>query len=290
MPYLEIKDAAAPGGALHLHYVDEGAGEPLIMLHGLGADSFEFIHQIEGLRSNFRCIALDQRGFGLTPATPNMCIRRSVDDVDALADHLGLKSFNLLGHSMGTMVSMVYAANHQRRVKKLILVDGSSATKQSAVTWFGLKAIPTMKNALTHDQKRAVAQFVAFTVTTYGPRCPRRVMDYYLKENQFMFSDAYYANVAHYMADIAAFDFRDELLHITSPTLIIHGALDLGIYLYTAFTMLRRIKNSRIVIMPMCGHSPNIESPDKFNRILKEFLSLKHGFSEYEKLKDAAVG
>ncbi|MFC1474926.1 alpha/beta fold hydrolase [bacterium] len=269
-----VHDPETVSGLAALFVMDEGPRDatPIVFVHGLGADHYEFIHQIRYFSDKFRCIAFDHRGFGKSPATANMGITRSISDLEALVDHLELDSFILLGHSLGTMVSFEYAADHPDRVEKLIIASGSPAISESLVTYVGLKLMPRLGHLMSDKARKKISSFVGFNIGAFGMRASQDVLRYYFQENHFAFSDKFFKAVIRYMEDIAAFDFRDRLPDIACPTLVTHGALDLGIYALPTLLAVRSIPDARIRVFPTCGHSPNIEAPGEFNTVIEKFI------------------
>ncbi|MFA6449796.1 MAG: alpha/beta hydrolase [bacterium] len=266
-------DSELPSGAAGLHVVEKGSGSKAIMfIHGLGADHYEFIHQIRYFSNRYRCIAFDQRGFGRSPATHNMSIERSVWDTLALADHFGLDRFILMGHSLGTMVAFDFAARFGERLEKLIIVSGSPAIRESRGTYAGLRVLPNLEKLFDDRQRRFMGNAVAFNIGAFGLRTSPDVLRHYTREDPYVFSDKYFSTCMKYMKEIADFDCRSRLRRITVPTLVVHGALDLGIYASTALTAATRVPGAKLFIFPTCGHSPNIESPGNFNRVVEKFI------------------
>jgi pimeloyl-ACP methyl ester carboxylesterase len=112
-----------PGGKLH--YLDEGAGDPIIMLHGNPTWSFYFRNLVLALRDNYHCIVPDHIGCGLSDKPPeslyDYSLKSRIDDLEALLDHLGLReNLTLVLHDWGGMIGMAYAARHPHRVKRII--------------------------------------------------------------------------------------------------------------------------------------------------------------------------
>ena len=114
---------SAPSGH-RMHFVDEGEGEPLVFIHGNPAWSFEFRHQIRELRSEFRCIAPDHIGFGLSSRS-----ERSEDHhpethaqrFAALLDHLDLRDITLFMTDWGGPIGLDFARRQPARVKRLVI-------------------------------------------------------------------------------------------------------------------------------------------------------------------------
>ncbi|GGV41299.1 alpha/beta hydrolase [Actinomadura cremea] len=118
---------------LRLHYVDEGAGPPVLFLHGNPSWSYMWRYPILALRDRFRCIAPDHIGMGLSDkpdADGYACTLASrVDDLDALTEHLigacGVpeRGWTLALHDWGGPIGMAWAARHPERVARLVVLN-----------------------------------------------------------------------------------------------------------------------------------------------------------------------
>ena len=107
-----------------MHYIDEGEGEPIVFVHGNPAWSFEFRHAIRDLRSEFRCIAPDHIGFGLSSRSsrsedhhPASHARRFA----ALLDHLELRDITLFVNDWGGPIGLDFARGNPDRVRRLVI-------------------------------------------------------------------------------------------------------------------------------------------------------------------------
>lgn len=107
---------------IRLHYMEQGTGFPLILLHGNGEDHTYFTHQIEYFSKQFRIIALDTRGHGQSPRgdTP-FTIRQFAEDLRAFLDEHGIGKAHILGFSDGGNVALTFALQYPERVERLIL-------------------------------------------------------------------------------------------------------------------------------------------------------------------------
>jgi haloalkane dehalogenase len=108
-----------------MHYVDEGAGPPILFCHGNPTWSFLYRQVIALLRGSFRCIAVDYLGFGLSerPADYGYTAHEHVRCVGELVDHLRLDGFIVMGHDWGGPVGMGVATSRPERVRGVILAD-----------------------------------------------------------------------------------------------------------------------------------------------------------------------
>jgi haloalkane dehalogenase len=114
---------ARPAG--RLHYLDEGTGDPVVMLHGNPTWSFYYRHLVLALRDRYRCIVPDHIGCGLSDKPPvekyDYSLSSRIDDLESLLDHLGLReNLTLVLHDWGGMIGMGYAARHPERIRRII--------------------------------------------------------------------------------------------------------------------------------------------------------------------------
>jgi len=113
---------------LRYHYLDEGQGEPIVMLHGNPTWSFYFRNMVRGLSSEYRCIVPDHMGCGLSdkPGTDRYGYRLEdrVADLEKLVSHLALgPKINLMVHDWGGMIGMVFALRRPERIHRLIITN-----------------------------------------------------------------------------------------------------------------------------------------------------------------------
>lgn len=113
---------------LKYHFLDQGTGNPVVMLHGNPTWSFYFRELIKGLSSAFRTIVPDHIGCGLSDK-PNIGqydyrLKSRVDDVENLLDYLGIdRHITLVLHDWGGMIGMAYALRHPERIHQLVIMN-----------------------------------------------------------------------------------------------------------------------------------------------------------------------
>lgn len=115
-------------GGHRLHYLDEGSGEPVVMVHGNPSWSFFYRNLVLGLRGSPRCIVPDHIGCGLsdkpTDDRYSYTLRQRVDDLEALLDRLNVKdNVTLVVHDWGGMIGMAYAVRHPERIARLVVLN-----------------------------------------------------------------------------------------------------------------------------------------------------------------------
>ena len=113
---------------LRQHYLDEGKGAPVVMVHGNPTWSFYYRNLVTALKGQYRVIAPDHIGCGLSdkPADSgySYTLKQRVDDLDALLDHLQIKEkITLVLHDWGGMIGMAYASRHPERIARLVILN-----------------------------------------------------------------------------------------------------------------------------------------------------------------------
>lgn len=109
-----------------MHYIDEGEGETLVMLHGNPSWSFYYRALANRFKKNYRVIVPDHMGCGLSDKPPDYpyTLERRVDDIEALLKHLGIThNVTLMLHDWGGMIGMAYASRKPERIKRLVLFN-----------------------------------------------------------------------------------------------------------------------------------------------------------------------
>ncbi len=117
--------ATTPNGR-QMHYVDEGAGEPIVFVHGNPAWSFEFRHLIAGLQSDFRCVAPDHIGFGLSSRssrTEDHHPSAHAENLASLLNELELDNLTLFLTDWGGPIGLDFARRFPDRVSKLVIAN-----------------------------------------------------------------------------------------------------------------------------------------------------------------------
>jgi pimeloyl-ACP methyl ester carboxylesterase len=115
-------------GGLKQHYLEEGRGDPVVMLHGNPTWSFYYRNLVFALRDRHRCIVPDHIGCGLSDkpsaAEYDFSLKRRVDDLGRLLDHLNVAAnVTLVVHDWGGMIGMAWAVRHPERVTRIVVLN-----------------------------------------------------------------------------------------------------------------------------------------------------------------------
>jgi pimeloyl-ACP methyl ester carboxylesterase len=258
-------------GGLEVHYRDEGAGVPLVLLHGAASSLFTWDAWTADLSKDYRVIRYDLPGFGLTGpnATKDYSMAWHVRFLEAFLDKLNVPACYLAGNSFGGRIAIEFAAAHPDRVKKLILVDASGyPALHRRILAMRLARMPVVGQILGHATPRF---FVAMTIRqVYGD--PRRLTDAVI--------DRYYDMILREgnretfgILTRAVADSTARIQTIEVPTLILWGAEDRTIPVSFAERFHRDIHHSQLIVYPGAGHVPMEEIPAETIRDTRAFLA-----------------
>ena len=242
MPFCKVND-------IKLYYEDYGAEDenPLVFIHG----GFVRMHKdingskmwkpyVDRFKGKRRVIVFDLRGFGQSDKPRGeYSIRQFSEDLFSLMKNLNVKKAIVAGESLGGMIALKFALDHQEMVEKLVLIS-TTATKLSFVI-----------RMLMPIYARIIILRKKFPETLAAPR---------------------HVIISMFSA-VRKFDIKSELFKIQVPTLIIHGSNDKWIALSQVEYLKEHILNSEMVVLQGSGHALTIETPEKTCETLEKFLS-----------------
>jgi len=113
---------------LEHHYLDEGRGDPILLLHGNPTWSFYYRELVKALRDKYRVVAPDHIGCGLSDKPPvesyGYRLQNRIDDLERLLDHLSMtERLTLVLHDWGGMIGMAYALRFPHRIQRLVITN-----------------------------------------------------------------------------------------------------------------------------------------------------------------------
>lgn len=121
-----IESKFADVNGIRIHYAEAGSGKLVLFLHGFPEYWYQWKPQLEDLGQNFRAVAPDMRGYNLSSIPADISaykIRTLVEDVRALAEHLGHRKFVLVGQDWGGIVAWAFALYYPERLEKLVIMN-----------------------------------------------------------------------------------------------------------------------------------------------------------------------
>jgi pimeloyl-ACP methyl ester carboxylesterase len=245
-------------GELHYVYLEGGQGEPLMLLHGFGANKDNFIRVARFLTPHYRVIIPDHIGFGESSHPQDADYSAGVQAVRirTLAKALGITKLHIGGSSMGGQISLMYAALYPDEVKSLWLLDpaGIWSAPPSELREIIVK---TGENPLMARNEDEFAKIFAFVMAD-PPFIPRPMLNVMAKERI-----RNYELEKRILKEIAADSVEKYVTDLKTPTLIVFGDKDRAINPATAEVLHKLMPRSEVIIMKGLGHLPMIEQPRK---------------------------
>ncbi|HEY6959084.1 MAG TPA: alpha/beta hydrolase [Candidatus Limnocylindria bacterium] len=252
MSYVKARD-------LETYYLEKGAGTPVVLIHGNWATSSWWEPTLARLPAGRRAFAPDLRGRGKTRGrAADNAIPTLAADMLAFADAVGVRRFDVVGHSLGSAVAIELALSHPERLRSLVVVtpawiDGMPASYAVPEHQQRLKDDPAYLNAALHA-------IVPVAEDDFWKRLVREGGEQHI--------DAAMALIPALME----WKPGDAVGRIDVPRVVIVGANDL----FTGGPNAVRVAQAlgcELISMPGVAHGPMVEAPDEFARILFEHLS-----------------
>ena len=269
---------------IRFHYLTDGAGPLVILLHGFPQSSYEYRHLVPALaRAGYRAVAPDMRGFGETsrPARiEDYALQTLGDDVAGLIDALGEPKAHVLGHEWGGIVAAEAALSHPDKVERLILVNAAPAitlgraihhsrrqrVRSSYVLFYRIPRVPEWWLTAWHG--RAMRLLLADGV--FSPEDLALYRDGICRPRAAWAGLAYFRSIAHTIKDDSN---RLRGKRITAPTLILWGERDMMLRRDLAVRLDGQFLNPpRKVFFPDVGHWVIEARPDEVARVVIGFL------------------
>lgn len=276
--YLQLKEG-------EIAYVKEGKGKKvLIFVHGLSSNSNAWYRNIEELKNDFTCIAIDLPGYGRSfKNADEFTATYFADILNEFAEKLKLKKFTLVGHSMGGQASIKFASKYPEKLDKLILIAPAGIEEFTEFEGNAMNMVmnPNMIMATTDEQIDRNYQMNFFKMPK---EAEQMIQD---RKNIKKSADFEQHAIAIQKSVKGMLDDKviDDLTKIKTPTLLLFAKNDMLIpnkYLHPLLTIdelsktaKESINGSKLVMIDDAGHFLQFEKPTEVNAAIKEFMSCK---------------
>jgi 3-oxoadipate enol-lactonase len=259
MPKIPVRD-------IEIHYREQGAGFPLVLLHGLNGDLTGWALAIPEWARHFRTIAVDIRGHGESgkPDQP-YSIKGFAEDLHEFLRTLTIPQAHILGLSMGGAIAQQFALDFPQMVRSLVLVSTFSHIDEPC-----RRAFLKLRESLSSGGYPAFFDTVvelAFT-PAYIAANPTGIAE--LKEKRIRSNSP--AAIGRATEACLSFHLKDEIAAIRRPTLVISGREDVFTPIHLAEQIHRAIPHSQWKILEGVGHNLYIEKPVQLADIVLNFL------------------
>ncbi len=268
---------------INLHYVTQGKGSLMLLLHGFPEFWYSWRHQIPEFAKDHKVVAIDLRGYNDSDkpkAQSAYVMSEFVKDVKGVIEGLGYDRCILVGHDWGGAIAWSFAYAYPELVERLIVMNLPHPAKFAA----GLRT----------PQQMLKSWYIAFFQIPILPELLIQLDDYRLIEqvfrgmaiNQSAFTDAdieEYKNafakrgvltsVINYYRNLPDYLFKEQIWDIlTMPTLMIWGEEDKALGKELTYDTEKYVQDLRIRYIPNCSHWVQQEQPQLVNQLMREFL------------------
>ncbi|WP_438397278.1 alpha/beta fold hydrolase [Caballeronia sp. DA-9] len=245
------------------HYFDQGAGEPLLLIHGVGMQAQAWYPQIDALSRDFRVIAVDMPGHGQSAALDAEAeLPQFVQWAVAFIEALDMGPVNVAGHSMGSLIAAGVAVTRPDLVKRVAVLNGVYRRNDTARQAVLQRAAELRSGAIDIDTplRRWFNEDEAQQVAA------RRVESWLRSVDLQGYATAY---TAFAKGDET---YADGWRLIACPALVLTGSDDPNSTPLMAKQMAQAARNAKVVVIENERHMVNLTAPDKVNRALQNWL------------------
>jgi pimeloyl-ACP methyl ester carboxylesterase len=256
--------------------MEAGGGEPVLLLHGLGATKASFLPTIGALANSYRTIALDLPGFGdsAKPLLAPYDAAFFADAVTAVLDALGLERAHVVGNSMGGRVAIEVGLLAPERVERIVLLAPSLAWLRQR-PWAGyLRWVPTQLGAIQPAPRPMVEAIVRRVIPGADTEWTSAGIDEFLRSYLTARGRAaFYAAARNiYLEEPHGENgFWTRLPSLTPPTLFVWGRQDAVVPIGFARHVRAALPGAKHLEL-QCGHVPQLERPRQTHEAMARFL------------------
>jgi len=268
------------------HFVNEGKGSPVVMVHGNPSWSFYYRNLVSQLSKNHQCIVPDHIGCGLSDKpgdeSYDYTLANRIDDLEALLEHLGIKeNITLVVHDWGGMIGMGYAARYPERVKRLVILNTGAfhlpkAKKLPPALWLGrntfvgtllvrgFNAFSSVASYIGVKRKPMSKEIRQAYVTPFNSWKNRISTLRFIQDIPLKTGDRNYALVS---------DISDSLAQFNKlPMLICWGLKDFVFDKHFLAEWQKRFPDAQVHAFDDCGHYILEDASDEVTLLINDFL------------------
>jgi len=259
-------------GGCSLHYIDIGSGEPVVLVHGFAETTYSWHENVPTLReAGFRLIMVDQPGHGQSgvPGGPHaLTLENQAGAIVELTEHLGLRKFNIIGHSTGGSIALFIMINHPGRVQQAVVID-PVCFKPPAVQLLKIPGMEFLANVFGGRWSIRTGLEDAYYD---GYRVDDALVDEYSRP---LARPEYYRTLISLEKQFYSPGFQkmtESYGRIQAPVLIIWGKEDTWLPREQGTMLHGQMESSALQVIEDCGHIPHQECPEKVNPLMVMFF------------------
>lgn len=255
-------------GDLTLHYLDLGSGYPLILIHGMGSAHTVWDGLLSILSENYRVIALDLRGHGMSSKTPGpYSIELFSHDLYQFLESLNIDQAHFIGHSMGGSIILEMALTHPEKIHSLTLISSFASVDLHLE-----KTLKDLKNILCHEGYNTF--FDTCLQLTYTPDFIQENRELFCRIREDMVRSSSIPALQDTLDACLKVDLIDSLESVKVPVLVIAGREDNFTPPYHGQNIKNAILGAKLEIMDNMGHNLPVEKGIDTGHIIRKFLDV----------------
>jgi 3-oxoadipate enol-lactonase len=246
---------------------DGGAGEPLLLLHGLALDHRSWDEQVGPLRERYRAVRIDLHGFGRSSQVGGPYSHAAI--LRQVLTRLGIERAHVVGHSMGGRIAAEFVQTHPAAARSLTLVSAD-------IGGLPFKTLGPAFGRIFEAGRRgdiAGAKQLFLELESFGSLRERPDLMAHVSSMVAAYSGWLFANSRENPELRPPRATAETLGDFRLPTLVVSGALDAADFRDIADEIAARVPGAHKTVVAGTGHLPQLEAPEVFNRALLEFLS-----------------
>jgi pimeloyl-ACP methyl ester carboxylesterase len=269
---IALKPRTIDAGGIQTGYLEAGAGDPVVMLHGSGpgvSAMANWQHNIGALSQRFRVLAPDIVGFGATKRPDDIVysLRTWTDHIWAFLDAHDIERAAIVGNSLGGRIALQMATDRPDRITKMVLMGAPGVGMTLTEGLAALRAYQPSHEAMRDLLRNYFAvDPTMITDDLVALRYEASVTDGAYEAYRAMFFDPRHAGSE---LGITA----EEARAIDTPALLVHGREDKVVPMQVSVTMLGLLPNADLHVFSACGHWTQIERADEFSALVADYLA-----------------
>lgn len=254
MPFVEANGE-------RIHYLVEGSGPAVMLLHSMGANAYMWRDQVAALKDRYTCIMPESRGHGETSYRTGFSVTGVAADNKAVLDDMGIAACHVVGLALGGPIALTFAAHYPDAVRSLVIADSFVDMRE-----VGGARIPEWAKSIAATPMEKFGRRYADSrlMPSAAPGARDDMAAAIAKVPPTAYVDT--------MKAIFEIEFTAELASVRAPCLVIFGDQDDVTPIKHSRQIADGIPGARLEVIEDAGHIANIDQPEAFNRLLADFL------------------
>ena len=292
----DLRSEYADVNGMRLHYMTSGEGKLIMFAHGFPEFWYMWKHQLSEFGKDHQAVALDMRGYNLSSkpeGVENYQIEPLVEDLRALAEHLGHKKFILVAHDWGGIVAWQFANRHPEYLEKLVIINAphpgvfarlfvDNQDQQESSQYMLLFRSPMAEQMLSADDYSVLLGGLQTSTATFSEEDKQKYIEAWSQPGALTGGLNYYRAMpfepppAGEATSESAADFEAmaprEMLEVNVPTLVIWGEEDTALTIHNLDGLDDFVPDLKIERVPGASHWVVREQPELMNKLIRDFI------------------